>query len=127
MCHESGDGQKQCLKKTHLKHNSFSSRTSPRSVQTSRDRPSTGHASRALECRRGGDAEEQQQPTGLRTDGYPPHEPRRARRVIKRLDGPTPSCSQVQTRRTHAHRPICTTSTGHLRVVGQDTCYTTHT
>lgn len=64
---------------------------------------STGHASCALECQRGGGAVEQL--TGLRTDESPPHGPR-ARRVIKRLGEPPTSCSQVQPRRTHAHRSI---------------------
>jgi len=47
----------------------------------------------------------EEQLTGLRTDESPPHGPSE-HRVIKRLDGPPSSCSQVQTRRTHAHRSI---------------------
>lgn len=72
-----------------------------------------------------------EQLTGLRTDGSPPRGPR-AHRVIKRLGGPSTSCSQVQTRRTHAHRPIFIISSDILRrrviydlQTVQDTSYNT--
>lgn len=87
---------------------------SPRSVRHRPTvRPSTRHKSwRPLECWCGGGAEEQL--TGLRTDRSPPHGPNE-HRVIKRLDGPLSSCSQVQTRRTHAHRSIYIISCDILR------------